>query len=162
MRRMILPLMVFAVACQPAAVEQQATTTGPDVEAVTALLAQYSDAVEAGDIETWATFRTDDMVAFPPDAPAFVGLESLRSWAETTFRETTTQFPLQADEVLVAGDLAVVRASYEQTVTPRGEGEPIEMSGTWLIVLRKQPDGSWKVWRDMWSVIAQPGTPPTG
>jgi uncharacterized protein (TIGR02246 family) len=156
---MILPLMLsFAVACQPP--QPQATATGPDVEAVTAFVATYTAAVEAEDMETWQTLRTSDMIAFPPDAPPFVGLETLRSWAEGTFATTSTTFTAQPEDVLVAGDLATVRASYTQIVTPN-DGDAMELSGTWLMVLRKQPDGSWKVWRDMWSVVAPPDTPET-
>lgn len=54
---------------------------------------------------------------------------------------------------MVAGDLAVVRAFFEETFTTTGEGEPIEMSGSWLVVLRKQTDGSWRLWRNMRGAI---------
>jgi ketosteroid isomerase-like protein len=59
----------------------------------------------------------------------------------------------------VAGDLAMLRTLWEETVTPKGGGEPAELSGVWLIVLKKQTDGSWKAWREMWSVIAPPPPP---
>jgi ketosteroid isomerase-like protein len=157
---MVLPLMLLvAVSCQPATVEQQATTTGPDVEAVKAVLAQYCATVSAGDIETWVTLRTDDVVHFPPDAPPYVGMDELRPVAETILGENTILLTAQADEVVVVGDLAVMRASFEETITPNGEGEPTEMSGHWLLVLRKQPDSSWKVWRDMVSVVPPPPSP---
>lgn len=58
-----------------------------------------------------------------------------------------------------AGDLAVLRASYEETLTPKDEGEPMDLTGSWLIVLRKQSDGSWQLWRNMWSVVAPPAPP---
>ena len=156
MRRMILPLMLFAVACEPAAVEQQATTTGPDVEAVTALLDQYIAAINAGDMEGALALIADDMMAIPPDGPPTVGMAALRTDLEGFFRDYTMQSHATPDEVLVAGDLAFVRASYSDTVTPKGEGEPTEGSGVWLILLRKQSDGSWRMWRDMWSVIPPP------
>ena len=159
MRRMILPLtLVAAVAYQPAAVAQQATTTGPDVEAVTAVLAQYTAAVNAGDPEGILAHFSDDAVSMPPDMPS-LSVGELRSLYEVMFGENTFQYTTQADEVVVAGDLAVIRAFYEETVTPRGEGVPFEQGGTWLIVLRKQSDGSWKLWRDMWTVVPPPPPP---
>ncbi len=160
MRSMILSFMLpAAFACQPATVERHATTTGPEVEAVTALLAQYCANVRAGDVEIWATLRADDMVHFPPDAPPIVGLDGFRPVAEGLFRENTIALNARADEVIVAGDLAVMRASFEETITPKDEGEPTEIAGNWLIVLRKQADGSWKVWRDMWSMVPPPQAP---
>jgi uncharacterized protein (TIGR02246 family) len=159
MRRVILPLLLFAAACRPAAVEQQATTTGPDVEAVTAWLAQYADAVDAGDMETMLALIADDAVLIPPDAPPTSGMAAIRPEMESYFRDYTMQTNAQPDEVVVAGDLAFVRASYTDIVTPKGEGEPIEGSGVWLILLRKQSDGSWKLWREMYSVFP-PAPPP--
>jgi uncharacterized protein (TIGR02246 family) len=157
---MILPLVLLVVvACQPPAVQQQATTTGQEVEAVTALLAQYCANVRAGDVERWATLRADDMVHFPPDAPPIVGLDGFRPVAEGLFRENTIALSARAEEVIVGGDLAVMRASFEETITPKDEGEPTEIAGNWLIVLRKQADGSWKVWRDMWSAVPPPPAP---
>ncbi len=160
MRRMILPLVLLVVvACQPPAVPQHATTTGPEVEAVTALLAQYCANVRAGDIERWAALRADDMVHFPPDALPIVGLDGFRPVAEGLFRENTIALNARADEVIVAGDLAVMRASFEETITPKDEGEPTAIAGNWLIVLRQQADGSWKVWRDMVTVVPPPPAP---
>ena len=157
MRRMILPLMLLVfVACQPA--EQHATTTGPDVQAITTWLEQVTAAINAQSTEGTLALYASDAVFSPPDAPS-VTIDELRSWYEGLFAENTFQFTAQALDVVVSGDLAVLRASYEETVTPKGEGEPVANDGSWLIVLRKQTDGSWKLWRDMWSVIAPPPPP---
>jgi len=156
MRRMILPLMFFiGVGCQPP--EPQVTTTGPDVEAVTAVLEQYAAAVNAGDLESALALMADDAMHMPPDGPPIIGIAAIRSHAESFFRDYAMQTHNRLDEVVVAGDLAFLRTSYTDTWTPRGEGEATAWSGVWLILLRKQPDGSWKMWRDMWSVV--PTTP---
>ena len=66
------------------------------------------------------------------------------------------QFTARVDEIVVAGDLAVLRAFFEETLTLKAGGEPTELSGSWLMVLKKQADGSWKLWRNMWGVIPAP------
>ena len=38
-----------------------------------------------------------------------------------------------------------------QTLTPKAGGEPTEDSGKWLGILKRQPNGSWKVHRDIWN-----------
>jgi uncharacterized protein (TIGR02246 family) len=154
----MLPLMLLvAVACQPA--EQQVATTGPDVEAITAWLPQVATAVNAGDVEGVLALYADDAVFSPPDAPTLT-VDELRALYEVMFGESTFDFRSEPIEVVVSGDLGVLRASYTETVTPTGEGEPYEQGGTWLVVLRKQPDGSWKLWRDMWSVVPPPEPTP--
>jgi uncharacterized protein (TIGR02246 family) len=154
MRLITVPLMLFAVACQPP--EPQVTTTGPDVEAITAWLEQADAAFSAGDYERALSLFSEDAVFMPPGSPP-VSIEEVRSIYQVMFRDNTMQMASQAAEVVVSGDLAVVRASYEETITPTGEGEPTFMSGPWLIVLRKQSDGSWKGWHNIWSVVPLPG-----
>jgi len=157
MRRMILPLMLFVfAACQPAAVEQQAATTGPDVEAITTVFEQAIAAANAGDVEGVLAVYASDAVSLPPNEPLVSGEAAIRAKFQPTFAENTVRIATSQDEVVVAGDLAVMRISFEETVTPKGEGEPIELGGHWLIVWRKQSDGSWKFWRDMWSVVPAP------
>jgi uncharacterized protein (TIGR02246 family) len=158
MRRMILPLMlVFIVACQPP--EPQATTTGPDVDAIKAALDQAVTADNAGDVDGVMAVYADDAVSFPPDAPPWRGIDTIRTRLGEEFAGYTMQFTATPSEVVVAGDVGVMQASWEETLTPKGGGEPMEMAGHWLIVWRKQPDGSWKEWREMWSVEAPPPPP---
>jgi uncharacterized protein (TIGR02246 family) len=110
-------------------------------------------AVNAGDLDAWASFIADDAVVMPPDELPISGIDTLRPLYETVFRTYDFDFIPRLDEVVVAGDLAVLRAFFEETVTPTGAGEPIELSGSWLVVLRRQADGSWKLWRNMWGAI---------
>jgi uncharacterized protein (TIGR02246 family) len=162
MHRILLPLIVFVgVACQPCGVEQ-ATTTGPDVEAITAWFERYTAAVNSGDLEAWASFIADDAVVMPPDELPISGMDQLRPLYHTVFATYAFDFNARVDEVVVAGDLAVLRAFFDETVTPKGEGEPSAFRGSWLVVLRKQPDGSWKMWRNMWGAMAPPSTNASG
>ena len=159
MRRMILPLMLLVIAaCQPTTVEQQAVTTGPDVEAITTAFEQAVAAANARDVEGVLSVYADDAMSMSPNEPPTNGKAAIRASFQPTFAENTIQITARPDEVVVAGDLAVMRTSYEETVTPRGEGEPVELRGDWLIVWRKQSDGSWKFWRDMYSIVPPPAT----
>lgn len=162
MRPVLLSLVLFVgVACQPHEVER-ASTTGPDVQAIRAWLDGYVAAVNAGDLDAWASLIADDAVVMPPDELPISGIDTLRPLYETVFRTYSFDFNPRVDEVVVAGDLAVLRAFFEETFTPTGEGGPVEMSGSWLVVLRKQTDGSWKLWRNMWGAIPASAANPSG
>jgi uncharacterized protein (TIGR02246 family) len=153
MRRQMLPLILLAtVGCRPVAVEQQATTTGPAVEAATAWLDEMTAAVNVGDIERLLAGYADDALSSPSDAPS-LSVGELAALYEDMFAQNTFQFTTHLLDVVVSGDLGILRASYANTITPRGDGEPAERTGNWLVVLRKEADGSWKLWREMWSVI---------
>ncbi|MGD8866816.1 MAG: DUF4440 domain-containing protein [Gemmatimonadales bacterium] len=160
-RSLLAPLLLVGIGCQPCDVEQ-ATATGPDVIAITSWLDRYVAAVNNGDLGAWASFIADDAVVMPPDEHPISGMGRLRPLYETVFRTYAFDFRPDVNEVVVAGDLAVVRAFFEETVTPKGEGEPLALSGSWLAVLKKQPDGTWKMWRNMWGAIPAAPTEPPG
>ena len=54
---------------------------------------------------------------------------------------------LDIKEVIVAGDLAVVRLVWRLKVTVPGAADAVESKEPGLDVFRRQPDGSWKIIR---------------
>ncbi|MEE8586821.1 MAG: hypothetical protein V3T83_18425 [Acidobacteriota bacterium] len=51
-------------------------------------------------------------------------------------------------EVEVAGDWAFDRGTYTITLTPKAGGEPVfEDEAKYLTITKRQPDGSWKIYR---------------
>jgi uncharacterized protein (TIGR02246 family) len=150
----VLLAIVPLTACAQA-LDQEPVTSGPEVEAVQTWFQRYNAAINAGVLDQWASFVAEDAVILPPDEPPIIGMDEIRPRYAAVFDAYAFQFAGRAEEITVAGHLAVVRASIEETLTPKSGAEPIEVRGAWLLILRKQ-DGSWKLWRNMWSVF-----PPT-
>ena len=86
-----------------------------------------------------------------PNQPALIGKEAIRSFFQTHFDQFATKGTDEPVEVEVAGDWAFVRGTYTITQTPKAGGEPIEDSGKWLAIYKRQPDGSWKCYCDIWN-----------
>jgi uncharacterized protein (TIGR02246 family) len=159
MRRLILPATVLiATACQAAAVEQRAVTTGPAVDSVTAWLAEVTAAVNEGSLERLLALYADDALSSPSDAPS-LSVSELAALYEATFAQGTFDFTTDVLDVVVSGELGILRAYYANTINPTNGGEPVHRTGDWLVVLRRQGDGSWKLWREMWSVITPVSSP---
>lgn len=153
MHRLFLPtVLLVATACRPGAVEHRAATTGAAVDSVTAWLDEMTAAVNTGNLERLLAGYADDALSSPPDAPS-LSVGELAAMYEAMFAEHTFQLTTDPLDAIVSGDLAVLRAYYASTVTPRTGGEPVQRNGNWLVVLRKEADGSWKLWREMWSLI---------
>jgi ketosteroid isomerase-like protein len=56
------------------------------------------------------------------------------------------------------GDLAVAVGTYRMAVTPKKAGAkplPVEQ-GKYIEVMKKQPDGSWKIVYDIWNADTPP------
>jgi uncharacterized protein (TIGR02246 family) len=99
--------------------------------------------------EDWAGFAavfTEDAVRMPPNEPLQQGREAIEAWASANWGPiTTTELSQKALEIDGRGDLAYVRGSYSATVEVPGVPEPVKDVGKFLVILRKQPDGSWLV-----------------
>jgi ketosteroid isomerase-like protein len=60
-------------------------------------------------------------------------------------------------EVTVSGDYAFQRGTYQYDMRPRTGGAAARTSGKLMGIFRRQPDGSWKIYRGISTV--GPATP---
>jgi ketosteroid isomerase-like protein len=56
-------------------------------------------------------------------------------------------YSLEIKEIIVSGDLAVVRLLWTLTVKPAGSGDETVSEEPGMDIFRKHPDGSWKIVR---------------
>jgi uncharacterized protein (TIGR02246 family) len=153
MRRSLVALCtLLLVACVP--VSQQDTEA--DADAIRAVLADFGALANAGDAAGIAELYAEDAIQMPPDAASRLGRGAILASMEETFGANTLQMTNVADEIEVAGDLAFMRITWDEAIVPKDGGDTVQMHGNWLVILKRQADGSWKIWRDMWSVFAPP------
>jgi len=153
---MIIPLVIllcFAFGCQQGeeVAEEPAVDVEADKEAIKKITDDFNAAINAGNIDKLVSLYTDDAVRIPPNKPPLVGKEAIRS----LFQEQLDQFTVQNEGVIVdlkvSGDLAFVRGSWTSINTPKTGGEPLKYNGSFVSVIQKQPEGSWKVICNIWS-----------
>jgi ketosteroid isomerase-like protein len=60
------------------------------------------------------------------------------------------------DEVVIAGRWAFRRATIDWSLVPTDKGQPIRDPGKYMILYRRQEDGSWRVARDIWNSSGTP------
>ena len=83
-----------------------------------------------------------------PYQEAYEGTQAIQAVLEDFFKQNAARITHTPLETEVAGDWAYERGSITETVTPKS-GKPMEKSLKYLVILKRQPDGSWKVYRDM-------------
>ena len=77
--------------------------------------------------------HTGDLIADPVSRRAYV----------EGFFAMNPKIDLRTERIIEHGDLALVYSPW--TVTGTGpDGSPVEMAGDSVVVLRRQPDGSWR------------------
>ncbi len=142
MRRLgffLVALLVFATGgCAPTA----------DVEADGAAIRSALDvgmlgAAKEKNVEGVLVYYTDDASLLPPDAPIASGKEAIRAVWTQLLANPDVSWQTTGVEVSSASDLAYATGTYEITVDASGDN-PVSEIGKWVVVLKKQSDGTWK------------------
>jgi uncharacterized protein (TIGR02246 family) len=161
-------LLVYGAACQSAPKTETASMGGEstaapaalsaeDEAAVRAVDAEWARAATAGDGKAIAALYTDDATIHPPMEPERQGAAAKQYWIDFTNGFTG---PAELTPRLVEGrgDLAYAVGTYRMTLTPKKAGAKAMPTdeGKYIVVLKKQADGSWKIVHDIWNANAAP------
>lgn len=140
------------LACQPAPSPLAET----DITAIRAATARFvANGVARRDSANAAEYA-EDAVVMPPNQPAVEGRAAIRAWL-TAFPPMSA-FDLTVVEIKGRGDLAYERGTYALTIAASGKTAAISDHGKYLVVRRRQADGSWPVTADIFnSDVPLPG-----
>ncbi|MCB0105009.1 MAG: SgcJ/EcaC family oxidoreductase [Caldilineaceae bacterium] len=159
---LVLVAMLVTVACQPITAQSQPAAPPSDedvVAAVNAIWDEYEASVIAGDIDRWIAQWTDDGVQMPPNEPFVEGKENIYARVGANMAAgPTDEFVITPLEITSAGDWAYSRGVYTVTF-PLGDGEQGFLDGKFMTILQRQPDGTWKIHRDIFNSNVQPAAP---
>jgi len=134
----------------------EAATAHPAVKELDRTRNDYVEAWKAADAGRITGLYTDDGVVMVPDRPPVVGRPAIADHFEGFFTQfDALDFQLASSEIVVTGDWAFDRGTYRWTTKPKKGGAPRNEGGTYLVILRRESDGRWRVARDM----ATRGTP---
>jgi uncharacterized protein (TIGR02246 family) len=116
-----------------------------DERAIRDLVATWMAASRTGDLKTVLDLMTDDVVFMVPGREPF-GKEAFAA-ASQGMKDMRMDGTSDIREIAVLGDWAYLRNYIEVTMTPPS-GAPMRRAGYTLTILRKQPDGRWRLARD--------------
>jgi uncharacterized protein (TIGR02246 family) len=144
MRRIAAVSAMLLAACAPSGPE----FTDADAEALRAVPGQFTSAHLAGNWDAFTTILSDDVVFLPPNGTAVEGRQAVVTFLQTfpklsAFTATTT-------DVGGSGDWAYARGTFSYT-TAADSGPPMTEQGKFLAIHRREPDGTWRITRDIWN-----------
>ena len=143
-----LASMFTFAGCQTAPPPQPKTDVAADITAVNALRDQFASALSSGDAAAVAAAYADDAVMMNPNQSTIEGKQTIQAWYEAMFKESAAKIVHTPLETQVAGDWAYDRGNAMITMTPK-TGKSTEESVKFLVILKRQPEGSWKVYREI-------------
>jgi len=122
-----------------------------DVQAILDLEQRVFDAQIAGDIDAWMSSFAEDAIVMEPNLPALTTKLAIRQRNEPIFEQFDLHEESDDREVEVAGDWGYIRAHWIWIQTPKGGGEAVKDTGDSIWIVRRQPDGSWKITRGIYN-----------
>jgi len=159
--------LVLAAACNSAPAERvpsKAPAAEPlaaaDIAAIRASDSAFVSAMGAGDAAGVAAIYVPDAHLLPPDAAPIEGREAIQQFFAGFLGAYHVTAVVSSDEIEGRGDLAFARGHYTLDGTPKAAGTPpLREEGKFLEILRRQPDGTWRLAADMWSPNSPPPAP---
>ena len=110
---------------------------------------RWLEAFAAGDLEGSLGFCAEDCAVLPPNAPLVQGREAIRELFSGWFKpELKISWTPQQVEAASSSDLGFSRGTYQMSFRDF-EDEVVSDRGKYVIVWKKQTDGSWKVVLDI-------------
>jgi uncharacterized protein (TIGR02246 family) len=130
-----------------------------ELDAVRAVGRAQQAAINAEDVDRIVALYAPDAVSLPPGWEALQGHEAIRHFWEG--QVTGVQGTGSYTTMVVYGenDVAYEAGTYTYAYTDAA-GVALTRHGKFLVVLRRQADGSWKIAADMWNLTPSPGPPP--
>lgn len=149
-RGLLMILCVWAISsCQP---KKTAIDTEKDKTAIT----EWNDKgltmvrnLNKDNAETLVKFTySEDAILFPPNAKSITGREAIIIFYQNY--PPMTDFNQEIKEMEVLGDYAYLRLNWSIPVKQTGLNSYID-TGIIFCIMKKQNDGTWKIWREIWN-----------
>ena len=118
-----------------------------DSTAIAQALDAYVAAVRANDLARISAAWVDDAVYINVGMPTIRGRAAFDSFLQRAFNgRRVTGMSVSVDEITASGDIGYLIASYSQTF--KLDTGSVEIArGRFVVVWRRQADGSWKIAR---------------
>jgi uncharacterized protein (TIGR02246 family) len=123
-----------------------------DLEAIGRLRSEFVQATNEGDVDRLMTLFEDDAVFVPADDPTCEGKDAIADYFDDVMRDAPQTLDLDVLETRVEGGWAFERLDATINSTDPESGEETETWARYFWVLKRQPDGGWKIDRAIYNI----------
>jgi ketosteroid isomerase-like protein len=108
-------------------------------------------------LEAILKFYAPDAVFLLPSGDRITGSAALRTLFQNIMATFHSDLTLHSQNLETSGDLAYDSGDFQETLTTIATGAKITSKGSYIIIFKRQPNGSWQIVQHVWT-----GTPPPG
>lgn len=156
-RRAVLAFLAFATILastfSPAAAVPQAST----IVTLAKIREAWVQDLRTKQLEPILKFYAADAAFLQPTGERITGPAALRTLFQTIMATFNSDLTLHSLNLETSGDLAYDSGEFQETLTAISNGAKITATGSYIIIYKRQADGSWLIVQHVWT-----GTPPPG
>ena len=116
----------------------------------------YEKAINSNDTDTVMAMYDKDAKILQPDGPIVSGRRNIRKWVSDYFKQYKTRWKKVPLKNFVFGDLGFDEGIDTAVDTPRDGGKPIRWDCKGILVYKRQKNGEWLIFRDIWNNTTPP------
>ena len=158
-RSLILGLVLTCLltACgQQSAPGKASSDTSADAIVIRTGVGKFVDAWNKGDLAAYGPQIAMDAIMDQPDGPPLQGRAAIMDSMAKDIDITKAQQTSNVDEVIVMGDHAYARGTWNVTPIATAGADAKPANGKWSVLFTRGADGAWSISRWMWSQEAAP------
>jgi ketosteroid isomerase-like protein len=151
MRTIQIPASALAALLATGCSQPSEPTFADELAQITAFNERYLQSINEEDIATLSSLTTDGHVMLVPNREPVVGKSANDAMNGSAFERYDFSETWTPVETVIDGDLAFQRGTFRTVATPKGDGERLDMSGSFMRIYQRQPNGEWRMTRDMFN-----------
>ncbi|HKN74325.1 MAG TPA: DUF4440 domain-containing protein [Candidatus Acidoferrum sp.] len=109
-------------------------------------------------LEPILKFYAADGVFLQPNGERIAGSAALRNLFQNIMATFNSDLTLHSQSLETSGDLAYDSGDFQESLTTIATGAKITSTGSYIIIYKRQPDGSWQIIQHAWMGIPPAGT----
>jgi uncharacterized protein (TIGR02246 family) len=149
---------ILALGTSAVPVSSQTAKADPAQAAVEKSNKLFSEAFARADFKTLAAMYDEDAVVLPPDGDMVKGRPAIEAFWKGVYDSGVKGATLSVVDVTSSGDLAGEVGTAVLTIKPPNAPEAAQKV-KYVVVWKKQKDGGWKLYRDIWNGMPAAGKP---
>lgn len=158
LRRIAIGLLAFVTIFTPAfSHTTSASPKGSSLEPFVKLREAWVQDLRTKQLEPILKFYAADAAFLQPTGERLTGSAALRTLFQTIMTSFNSDLTLHSQSLETSGSLAYDSGDFEESLTNIASGAKITSKGSYIIIYKRQPNGTWQIVQHAWT-----GTPPPG
>lgn len=114
----------------------------------------FSGAFAQADFKTLAAMYAEDAIVLPPDGEMVKGRPAIEAFWKGVYDSGVKGVALTVVAVDSSGEMAAEVGKAVLTIKPANQQE-VSQTAKYVVVWKRQKDGTWKLYRDIWNGMPQ-------